>query len=410
VVGALVLVWAADLTAISRRHHAVAVFGTQSEPLVVTAQRIQTELDQADASAANAFLAGGIEPADQRATYQGAIDAAARDLADAAREVGLGGAGVDSLHTIASQLPVYTGLVEQARAGNRQNFPAGAAYLRDASQLLRMQIIPAAAALATVNARRLNSSESSASALADLLVVIATALILLIPLFAIQRLLLRRTRRAVNIGLGAGSVVAALLVLAVLTNLAAERSAVVSANSHAYAGAATLARARALAFQAKADESQALIARGNGQSYRDDLTAATAAVGPLLGHAIDVDASSADQVSAADQTFASFLAFDQAIAACDAAGQHDQAVSLALGASTRACAPPALPGGTANGLFQSFDASLQGGLNADQADFVSKVGAARRDLQRLPILVTLAAILAGLFALAGAQQRINEYR
>src|SRR5579862_2220148 len=47
------LAWAADVGVLSRRHHALSTFGGQSEALVVLAQRVQTELSEADASAAN---------------------------------------------------------------------------------------------------------------------------------------------------------------------------------------------------------------------------------------------------------------------------------------------------------------------------------------------------------------------
>ena len=124
------LAWAADISVVSGRHHALSTFGGDSEPLVVLAQRVQTDLSQADASAANGFLAGALEPADEVARYQQGTTQAAADIAQAARDTGTGGPTGLAVRTLAEQLPVYTGLVQTAVADNRQGFPVGAAYLR----------------------------------------------------------------------------------------------------------------------------------------------------------------------------------------------------------------------------------------------------------------------------------------
>ena len=67
---------ALGLSAVSHRQTGLRAVGTQSEPLIVDAQSMDTLLSQADAVAANAFLSGGIEPAASRAQYLAAITAA----------------------------------------------------------------------------------------------------------------------------------------------------------------------------------------------------------------------------------------------------------------------------------------------------------------------------------------------
>ena len=386
IVAAMVLAAAADVTAVSRRHHAVTVFGTRSEPLVVIAQRIQTELDQADASAANAFLAGGIEPADQRAAYQQAIRGVATDIANAAAATGQGSA---SVATLAQQLPIYSGLVEQARAGNRQGFPVGAAYLRDASQLLRSQMVPAAGSVAQANAGRLNRGQRDATSWSDVAIVLVVAVLLLAALVFLQLFITRRTRRAINVGLALGTAVVLVVTALVLAGMGSERSDVVAANDHGYTAAAQLARARALAYQAQADDAEALIAQGNGQSFLADFTSSAAAVTTLLG---------ADLTSA--QAFAVYQQRHQAIVAADAAGRHADAVALALQAGA----------GSARAAFASFDQQLQSAFDQQQIGFTGKVGSADRHLNRLTLIAILGMIVAALLALAGAQTRINEYR
>ena len=57
---------------------------------------------------------------------------------------------------LGSELPIYADLVEAARTNSRLELLVGAAYLRDASELMRTEILPAATAIyedAAVGAR-----------------------------------------------------------------------------------------------------------------------------------------------------------------------------------------------------------------------------------------------------------------
>ena len=102
-------------------------------------QKIQTNLLTADATATNAFLVGGLEPASQRATYDRAMS---RDrLADRRGSRGPAG-GRNALSALNQQIVAYATAIEQARANNRQGFPVGAQYLRNASAQLRTSALP----------------------------------------------------------------------------------------------------------------------------------------------------------------------------------------------------------------------------------------------------------------------------
>src|SRR5438034_1769482 len=112
-----------------------------SGPLTVQAQQLYRSLSDADATVAAAFLSNGIEPAALRQRYQDDIAAAS-----AALSAVTAGAGTDrdSVARLAAQLPVYTGLIDTARTYNRLGRPLGAAYLREASGLMRTELLPAA--------------------------------------------------------------------------------------------------------------------------------------------------------------------------------------------------------------------------------------------------------------------------
>ena len=116
---------------------------TRDEPLMLAADQLYASLSDADAIAATTFLRGGAEPADLRARYLADVRRASAQLGALTRRV-QGTTEVAAVGEIGAGLPVYTGLIETARANNRQGFPVGAAYLRAASVQMRERILPAA--------------------------------------------------------------------------------------------------------------------------------------------------------------------------------------------------------------------------------------------------------------------------
>src|SRR4029079_1596910 len=104
------------------------------------------------------FLVGGLEPADARAGYVEGIKTAAATLAEASTaESGKN----PQLQAVNEVLATYTGLVESARANNRQGFPIGAAYLRQASQTLRDDALPRLEALVNDERNRVDGSSNA---------------------------------------------------------------------------------------------------------------------------------------------------------------------------------------------------------------------------------------------------------
>jgi len=402
VVVGIALAWVADVGVVSRRHHALSSFGGQSEPLVVLAQRLQTELSEADASAANGFLAGALEPADQVSRYQQGITQAGADVAQAARDAGTGGASGVAVRTLAEQLPVYTGLVETAVADNRQGFPVGAAYLRSASQLLHTEMLPAAARLPAVRAAEANRQEDAATAFSDVMLVAAGTAVALIALIAFQVYLERRTRRLFNPGLLVATVAMVVLVVVMLGALGSQRAKVVTGTEHDYGPAARVAQVRVLAFQADGDESEALIARGTGQAFLADADAAVAAARQDQAAATS-EAGASGSTAALDRAavdLQAFVAVDATIRADDANGQHDQAVALALTSA---------PTGS-NAALQALDGELTTALDAEQASFAAGLAQARHAIASLTAIATVAAAAAVVAALIGVKPRIDEYR
>ena len=184
---------------------------THREPVAAASQQIYRSLSDADATAASAFLAGGTMPAELRDRYDLDIATAGANLAKASADVSGVPEAEQQVNELAQQLPVYTGLVETARAYNRQGYPAGAAYLREASGLMRAKLLPAAQELYEIDFDRLAAAQDEAGSVPW--VALGLAVVLLGALVATQLYLTRRTNRLLNVGLvvATGAVVVALI-------------------------------------------------------------------------------------------------------------------------------------------------------------------------------------------------------
>ena len=146
------------------RERAARAAGTQTEPLLVHAARLYTALSDANATEGTALLSGGVESQEERTRYQTDLRVASNSLSALTREAGTSATVPADLSTIAVQLPVYTGRVESARANNRQGFPIGAAYLRQAVLLSSSTMLPAADRIYRAEAQRLDEDYHTGSA------------------------------------------------------------------------------------------------------------------------------------------------------------------------------------------------------------------------------------------------------
>ena len=146
----LSLAWGVLATLTADQHaSAAADVVAAREPLTLAAQQIYRSLSDADATAASAFLSGGLEPAAARQRYDADISQAALGIEAAGALVGPSGSASKDLAALSAGLPVYTGEVGTAVADNRLGLPLGAAYLREASALLRGTLLPAASDIYT---------------------------------------------------------------------------------------------------------------------------------------------------------------------------------------------------------------------------------------------------------------------
>lgn len=407
VLAAIVLVWALASYAVGRRGQGINTVGSDVEPVIVISQNIQSLMSGADALAANSFLAGGLEPPIQRVRYQQDISQAQDNLTMAAQAGGQAAAAINAIRTLAEQDPVYTGLVETARANNRQLFPVGAGYLNRAHTVLTGTVIPAAQTLHDESLVRLNAGYSTASSSLATVSVLVAALILLVVLVVAQVFLRRQTNRVLNVGLLGATALSVGLVVWTLLSLLSQGHQVSAAQDRADT-LNVLSQARVTAFRAKSDESFALIARGNGAAQYTDFVAAVAQLGStttgkgLLGEAASRANSADEQTALAQATTAlqAYLTAHDHIHTLDTSGQSTQAIAAALASGS----------GSSNQAFDTLDSSLTSARSQVQKEFDGHISDARSRLAGLAIGLTIGFLVSALLVIYGFQLRIREYR
>jgi hypothetical protein len=412
----LSLAWGV-LAALTADQHASAAADVVavSEPLSLDAEQIYTSLSDADATAANAFLAGGLEPAKARQRYQADITEAAIRIEAASALVGssaartqlpghpakqasaAGTAVGDDLAMLSGQLPAYTDEVGTARADNRLGLPLGAAYLREASGLLRGTLLPAASDIYTRESAQLTSASAQATGLPLIVVAAVAGLGLGYVLFRSSRWLSRHTHRVVNYGLLlatlAGLVSLAWLVAAFVVG----RGDLLYAQQQGSAPAQAFARAEVAALQAHADESLTLIDNGGDDSYQKDYLAQQKLLGPGPGTLLAaVQAAGGPGPDVAAQARAWYQAH-AALRAKDDAGSHGAAVQSALS-------------GDAATSFARLSTTLNQGINEHQAVFATSARSGRDAFTGLAVGMIVASLVMVGGCVWGLSRRLAEYR
>lgn len=397
---AIVAAAVATVWGVRDRSSATDTLRTSSGPLAVQAQELYRSLSDADATAASAFLTGGTEPPALRGRYEADLAAASRALAATA---GARGAAAQAAATVAQALPVYSGLVETARADNRLGLPVGAAYLREASGLMRGTLLPAAASLYDAETAGVAQDRGSAAGFPWL--AIPLVVLTLAGLIVIQRWLFRRTHRVINLGLAGASLALLILLgwLAIGYGVAAGHLS--ASNDRGSAQVRLLVEARIAALTARADESLTLVARGNGAVFEKDFQTTMARLTGNNGPLARANRSATDSTLRADvrRTIAAVSQWNAGhkdIRAQDDGGNFPQAVLLAIG-----------PGpGSAASRFAAADAALAAGIDRANATFARQARAAGGAFTGEEFGLSVLAALALVGCALGLQQRIAEYR
>lgn len=403
VVAALVLGTVA-FTAERSRHQAAQAVASETEPLLVEAVSLYVSLSDADATVTTTFVRGGLEPADRRTRYLDDIQAASTSLATLSRQVSTTASGRAAVSTITDGVPTYTGLVEAARAYNRQGLPVGAAYLRRASELLATSILPAANQLYETEATRLNDDYRSGVGTGTVIAFILAGLAGLALLVLLGRYLARVSHRILNVPIVAGTVISLVLFVWGIVGLAGEQSALARAQRDGSDSVEILSATRILASRAQSDESLALVSRGGDAKPAADFAAVMQALageeGLVAAVATEAKRTGTSRPAAALSTELNAYRVQHArIAALAAGPRFIDAVRLQV-RSTRSGSSPA----------DLLNRNLVGQIAAAQRRFAADAADATASVRGLPVAIPLLSVLAAALALIGLRQRLNEYR
>jgi hypothetical protein len=401
--GALTFGLVAATTANSRRDAADSV-ATRTEPLVVSAAQMHGALSDADATVSATFVIGGAELRASRQRYLADLNAASQALTVLGKQADVTPATRRAVLEIGRQLPVYAGLIETARANNRQGLPVGAAYLRQASGLMRQQILPAAAQLYGAEGRRLLGGYSQGTSATGFVTLALATVGMLALLVLAQVYLARLTHRTFNLPL----VAATLLVVAVagwaLVAFGGEQRALGRAQRDGSDPVEVLSAVRALALRAQADEGLALAARGGGAANIADFDASMRMLGAgqrangVLdeAQALAERHGSGGDVRRLDGRFADYLRIHQRVVSLSSQGKFRNAGELSAVTGLR----------IADAVKRDLDTMIA----TSQRRFASAAADARSAVRGLWLAIPLLAAAIGALSVAGLWQRIREYR
>jgi len=404
----LSLAWGA-LAAFTASQYAAAASSVVAtrEPLSLDAQQIYSRLSDANDAAATAFLTGGLEPPAVRQRYLADIGAAETGIEEVTASGGAasGAAGQD-LNTLAQDLPVYTGEVETARADNRLGLPLGAAYLREASGLMRAALLPAASGMDAAENASLGATSAQATGLPLIGVTLAVGLVIGYVLYRAARWLRRRTNRVLNVGLVLAGVAVVVSLVWLVAAYTVGRADLLAAQARGSTPVEALARVGIAAQQAHADESLTLIDNSGDDVYQQDYLSEQRALGPGPGTlltAAQTAAAGSLASSAADAAVRdaqAWYAAHEQVRKLDDNGSQAEAVASVLGTSP----------GDAGGLFVKLSGDVSAGTTADQATFDSSANAGADDFSGLAPGVAVAALIMAAGCAWGLSRRLAEYR
>jgi hypothetical protein len=398
VLSALVIASAfATSTTINDRQEALTTVLDHTEPLSFAAGQLYTTLSVADAAAATAFIAGA-EPRDVRQRYEQAIT-------DASVAVTRASSGltdeplVQLLGRLNAQLSVYTGLIETARTNNRAGNPVGSSYLSEASSLMQTQILPDAQRLYEQTSAQVDAETTASTRIPGpvILVVLGT---LLFGAFA-NRWLARRTRRRVNIGFVAGGMAVLIMLIWVGTALIISTADSRSAKETAAQSLKTITNLAITAQQARADETLALIRRGDEnvrkQSYYQRIDMIQQQLSDYLARDNAIDKS---DLSDAEQLLTRWRAADDRINAYIAVGNYQAATQVALGTGEDDSTP----------AFDKLDQALSKGIEESRSQLRNDIVNARRVLSGATVGAAVLSVVAAVAVALGLWPRLSEYR
>jgi hypothetical protein len=359
--------------------------------LVDNVQELYNVLADADATSATAILDGSAPPARFASRFDTDIAQAVNSIAAADQDLSGDRPDLTTLTELSQQLPAYTGLIGSADADNRLGYPLGAAYLREASGLMRTTMLPEVTRLLQ------HEEQAELSGLGSVGARPWWALAVLILAVAVEafcwRHLARTTRRRINPGLALGALLGVALLGLILFSTAGAAGSAAAARSD-FEQMNTTLNLRSDLATAESDQALDLISNG------EDNGAAAADENKQL-----VAVSTAISSGSPERRLALTVLADSAhIRQLSGSGDYTGAVAATVGTGEQAGA-----GGFVKDL-DTLDQALQTDASTQRATYDTAGARVVGDFSGGLWFALALGLLAALAAAAGINRRLAEYR
>jgi hypothetical protein len=382
----------------------------RSQPLSSDAADIYRSLADANTAAASGYLAGLQEKPAMREGYEKDIRSAAAGLVKAAANSEPGSTSARTIADLSRLLPEYKGLVETARANNRQGYPVGGAYLRAANQMMQQNMLPKAEKLYQTENQRLR--EDYADAKSFPWAAAALGVVALAALAWAQHRNYQRTNRVLNHGLVTATAASVVVLLWLTVSHTVARAGLNDSYEHGVRSLDVLHQARIASLTARSDENLTLVRRGaDTKALADDRVVDAYEWGydqqiEQLGKALDQAADLADDSAGKKPVqdangFMKVWKDRHGLARDDNnSGNYQAARDRVIGAAkepTSVC-------------FDNVDKALATALEHEQDEFQEAANGGRSSLTGLPTGAAVLAVLGAAGAVLGIGRRLSEYR
>jgi len=424
------------------------VIGQQAAPEVTATTNLYFHLGDMDAQVANVLLVGsqqhlGIDRQQALAIYEQDRTQADRALEQAAAAAGSAPSAQRTLRTVLDGLGRYEALAAQAvyidglGTSPPGRPPAAAlALYRQATDLMAATILPAARDLTSAYAAALDRTYQArrSAARGGALWLALLGLVLLASLAATQSFLALRHRRLLNPALALASVIAVIFTVTGAAGLSAQARHLQVAKQEAFDSVLALSQARAVSYDANADESRYLVDPARAARYQQAFRTDSQRLAGLGQVGIfQYDAALARDVDAyrgnhADVRFGGYLgaefrnitfagerpAAERALAAYQVYERDDRHIrALNARGDLRAAIAfdTSYAPGNSNWAFERYDQALVSVIAINQRAFNAAIQAGQQGVRGWTGLIPAgAAVLLTVAVLAGVRPRLAEYR
>ncbi|HEY5395256.1 MAG TPA: hypothetical protein VIL16_07640 [Trebonia sp.] len=420
--------------------------GNRQVPEVDAATGMYFSLNDMDAQVANVLLVGGnaslaADRASDLTIYGRDRATASRDLQQATVTEAGDATAQGDLQSVLDRIGQYETLAADALLTSQQGGgtagrapAASVGYYQQATDLMQTGILPTVSSLTNVSASEVNSTYQAGltTSQTGIVVVIALGVLLVAAAVALQLYLTARCRRMVHPALAVATLVAIALVGVTVAQLSAEAGHLRVAKQDAFDSIIALTQARAVSYDANADESRYLVDPGRAAQYQQAFGVKSdqiASVGPvgIFGYdaalATDIRTYQSDS---SDVRFGGYLGAE--FRNITFPGERAAAVRTLLAYQVyerddrvlRTLAKSNLPAAVAfdigpaasqsDGAFNRYDAALSSVIAINSRAFTAAVqdgqGGAGWDIG----FPAAAAVILALLLLAGVRPRLAEYR